>query len=104
MTSQLLLNAEQLAPLLHKTVATVRSDSTRNPKALPPICRLPHTKRLLWRIEDVEAWLAKHVDVEHKTSFTDFPRKRGRPTKAEQIAKLRARGAHYKQLKKSSGK
>jgi predicted DNA-binding transcriptional regulator AlpA len=57
-----LLTVEVLATRIHKSVSSIRSDATRNPKSLPPICRLPGTKRLLWRESDVEQWLAQHVD------------------------------------------
>ena len=57
---QALLTVDQLSACLQKSVASIRSDATRNPQALPPICRLPGTKRLLWRLEDVETWLAEH--------------------------------------------
>ncbi|MBB5441808.1 MULTISPECIES: hypothetical protein [unclassified Paraburkholderia] len=56
-----LLTVDQLAKCLHKSIASIRSDATRNPRSLPPICRLPNTKRLLWRAEDVEQWLAKQL-------------------------------------------
>lgn len=88
---QALLTVEQLSEYLQKSVASIRSDATRNPQSLPPICRLPGTKRLLWRVEDVEQWLAEHV-----TSASDIsplvapgPPKRGRPTKAEQVTRSR---------------
>lgn len=89
---QALLTVNQLSSYLHKSVSSIRSDVTRNPQALPPICRLPGTKRLLWRVEDLEAWLAEHVvgcgfaapSVEHEHA------RPGRPTKAAQIAKQRS--------------
>lgn len=88
-----LLTAEQLAQCLHKSVASIRSDATRNPQSLPPICRLPGTKRLLWRIEDVERWLAEHVAgiaLPRVAAVRDEHRpRRGRPTKAEQVARQR---------------
>lgn len=83
-----LLSVEQLAACLHKSVSSVRSDATRNPQSLPPICRLPGTKRLLWRSDDVEAWLSKYVRPsasEITPQIAKNSRKRGRPTKAEQI-------------------
>lgn len=85
---QALLTVDQLSAFLHKSVASIRSDVTRNPQALPPICRLPGTKRLLWRVEDVEAWLAEHV-TGREFAATGMEHKRarpGRPTKAAQIA------------------
>lgn len=86
-----LLTVDELAPIIRKSVETIQSDASRNPKSLPPICRLPRTKRLLWREEDVERWLAAHVDgmteaAAIAVSGQHQPR-RGRPTKAEQIAK-----------------
>ena len=56
-----LLSVDQLAELIHKSPSSVRSDASRNPTTLPPICRLPGNKRLLWRIEDVSSWLEKFV-------------------------------------------
>ncbi|MDN4587020.1 hypothetical protein DBA29_00700 [Xenophilus aerolatus] len=89
-----LLTVEQLSAYIHKSVTSIRSDASRNPTSLPPICRLPGTKRLLWRIEDVEAWLAHHVRGEPTSAPTSqataIPKpKRGRPTKAEQTARQR---------------
>lgn len=90
-----LLTVDELAECLHKSVASIRSDATRNPRSLPPICRLPGTKRLLWRVEDVERWLADHVDgvtVATTMAVTEqHQRRRGRPTKAEQVARQRQR-------------
>lgn len=85
------LSVDQLAAFLHKSASSIRSDASRNPSALPPICRLPGNKRLLWRLEDVQAFLAKHVDrsatilapyVIEIVASTE-PRKRGRPRKTE---------------------
>ena len=88
-----LLTVEELSTCIHKSVASIRSDATRNPQSLPPICRLPGTKRLLWRLEDVEHWLGAHVATTPpaavlEPSRADRPR-RGRPTKAEQLARRR---------------
>lgn len=93
---QALLTVEQLSVYIHKSVASIRCDATRKPHSLPPICRLPGTKRLLWRMEDVERWLADHVDAGRQSSGVEVinarrPR-RGRPTKAEQIARSRNQG------------
>lgn len=90
-----LLTVDQLAKCLRKSVATIRSDATRNPRSLPPICRLPGTKRLLWRAEDVEQWLAEHVEglaIALATVVNQHePPRRGRPTKAEAVARQRQR-------------
>ena len=84
------LSVDQLAKLVHKSPSSVRSDASRNPSALPPICRLPGNKRLLWRLEDVQAWLEKYVDRSlgihpYSVEVVDSTagRKRGRPRKTE---------------------
>jgi len=56
-----LLTVDELALILRKAAASIRSDAHRNPSSLPPICSLPQTKRLLWRESDVESWLSEHV-------------------------------------------
>jgi len=72
----------EIAALLHRSENTVRLDAVRAPGRLPPICRLPGHKRLLWRREDVTAWIDAHVQ---RPPDTPMPlRRRGRPTKAEQ--------------------
>jgi hypothetical protein len=84
-----LIGVAQLAQLIHKSSASVRSDASRNPSALPPICRLPGNRRLLWRLEDVAAWLEKCVDrsphgVSPASEMAPVePRRRGRPRKTE---------------------
>lgn len=87
-----ILTIEELATYLRKSVASIRSDATRNPKSLPPICRLPGTKRLLWRREDVERWVADHVEgppASARFVVGEQRRRRGRPTKAEEVARAR---------------
>ena len=85
----LLLCVDELAALIHKSPASVRSDASRNPTALPPVCRLPGNKRLLWRLTDVNEWIAgfvqpKALDVAPTFSVRDpLPAKRGRPRKTE---------------------
>lgn len=90
-----LLTVELLASKIQKSVTSIRSDATRNPQSLPPICRLPGTKRLLWREEDVARWVAGYVVGITPTTPENNPiasgsvAKRGRPKKAEQIARQR---------------
>jgi hypothetical protein len=91
-----LLTVELLSVRLHKSVTSIRSDATRNPRSLPPICRLPGTKRLLWRESDVDKWLAGHVAVSApglpvNSSASTGAAKRGRPTKREQMGKNQQR-------------
>lgn len=81
-----LVSVDQLGKMVHKSSASIRSDASRNPGALPPICRLPGNKRLLWRLEDVLEWIAAYVQRESLVSpypvaaaAVREPRKRGRP-------------------------
>jgi len=89
-----LLCVDELAELLHKSPASIRSDASRNPSALPPICRLPGNKRLLWRMEDVAAWLAACVDRSAPVTRSVFilelnqPKRRGRPRKSEAMGRV----------------
>ena len=55
---QQLLTVDDLAKLLRRSVSTVRSDVTRRPETLPPPVRVPGGRRVLWRAEDVQAWIA----------------------------------------------
>ena len=81
-----LLDVDELAEILHKSPSSIRSDASRNRSALPPICRLPGTKRLLFRAEDVDAWIAGYVDRAGEgrppeSFFEPVKRSRGRPRK-----------------------
>ncbi len=98
---QSLLSVEQLAVFLHKSVASIRSDATRNPQSLPPICRLPATKRLLWRAEDVESWLQQYVvKADPVGEVVVALRKRGRPRKVEQLSPaLRSARDHAQEVR-----
>lgn len=95
---QPLLTVEDLAQILRKSPASIRSDVTRNPLALPPICRIPGTARILWRTTDVERWLsaiaASASPAEAAPPSSRARKKRGRPTKAEarERALIGARG------------
>ncbi|GAB2808118.1 hypothetical protein GCM10027021_35920 [Dyella kyungheensis] len=88
-----MFDVDDLAALLHRQVHTIRNDASRAPYRLPPRCALPGQKRLLWRKDDVLAWLAAAVAVETQPMSSEAPRpRRGRPTKAEQRARLAATG------------
>jgi hypothetical protein len=79
-----ILAVEQLSKLIHKSPASIRSDASRNPSVLPPICRLPGNKRLLWRMQDVLAWLEKYVQggaLPAPQVVEEVKGKRGRPRK-----------------------
>lgn len=87
------LTVEDLATRWHKSPVTIRSDASRSPHALPPLCRLPGLKRLLWRLVDVEAFEAGHVVLATPPESSTFGRRRGRPTKTEQLRRRLNGGA-----------
>lgn len=94
---QNLISIEQLSTILHKSVPTIRSDASRNQDALPPICRLPNTKRLLWRVEDVNQWLSDHVR-HNPSTFPTVPTKsilrRGRPRNKKNTSNINQISVH----------
>ena len=61
MEMQKLLTLGELAQLLGRSPETIKKDLLRNPGAVPPRLRVPHTRLLRWRAVDVEAWLASHI-------------------------------------------
>lgn len=88
-----LLTIEDLAGILHKSAAALYSLYARNKASLPARVSLPGVKRIYFRRCDVEAWIAGHVvQPEPQPKAEALARKRGRPTKAEQIQ--RQRNAH----------
>jgi len=56
-----LLTMVDVARLLNRNPATLKSDLLRNPRAVPPRVHLPGTRLLRWREADVEAWLCAHT-------------------------------------------
>lgn len=92
MHSSVYLTVEDLALRHHKSPWTIRSNATRAPHSLPPICRLPGCRRLLWRLEDVEAFEAGCVvqSAPQVAPASAHKRRRGRPTKVEQRARREA--------------
>lgn len=91
--SEQLLTTDDIARILRKSVHSVRHDLTRNSRSLPPRCAIPGANRNLWRLQDVQDWLASHVEhppVEGNPPVSPLPsRRRGRPTKVEQVSRAR---------------
>ena len=59
MTNLKTLTPEDLAPLLGRSVSTIKTDVRRRPQTLPPRLRIPGTNRLLWLEQDVVEWIEK---------------------------------------------
>lgn len=58
------MDASELGKVIGRTTKTVREDSRRRPETLPPRLVIPGSKKLLWRVVDVQAWLQALADVE----------------------------------------
>lgn len=88
--NEAVLDAVDLSKLLHRSPATIRADISRRPWTLPPAIRLG--ARTLWLLSTVIEWLKareRPLDQKKPEPFyaAEIRRKRGRPTKAEQVAK-----------------
>ena len=82
-----LLTIPELCELLHLAPQTVYNRLARAPESLPPRLILPGTRKVLWRREAVEQWLAVHEQP--ATVPLPAPRGRGRLCKVEEIARRR---------------
>lgn len=83
----------ELSELLDKRVSTLQADHSRAPYKLPPACYLPGCRSPRWLLSDVLDWLAQYR-APPPAPPAPAARRRGRPTKAEQIAAAAAaRGA-----------
>jgi hypothetical protein len=52
-----IITPEELAMLLHRSAKSIRVDVTRNPNSLPPVFRPPGTKKIRFRLVDVQKWM-----------------------------------------------
>lgn len=87
------ITAVELATILGKSLASVRGDVSRAPHRLPPMVRIPGGGKTLWLVSTVEAWLKSHESGQKppqpQPAAEPARRRRGRPTKAEQLASAR---------------
>lgn len=79
---------EELSERIGKTATTIRTCATNEKyfHLIPRPFKLPSSRRLLWREEDIQAW------INQATPVGQARRRRGAPTKAERAA---AKGANY---------
>lgn len=80
---------EGLSQLLQRSVATLQADRCRNPASVPPACTPPGSRNPLWVVSDVIEWLQQHRQPVALPPSDPPPRRRGRPTKAEQLESAR---------------
>lgn len=89
MTERRFYYIEDMAAILGKSVSAIYGHLTRKQyDAVPPPMKLG--RRLVWLIEAVEDWIelkavSAKADIERHADFIQSPpRRRGRPTKAEE--------------------
>lgn len=82
-----ILFVEQVSVQIGKTATTIRTCATNKKYAhlIPRPFKLPNSRRLCWYERDVLAWIESNRPVEPPPAR----RPRGRPTKAEQLARAR---------------
>ncbi len=88
-----LWTVDDLSAFLRRTKSSIYSDSRRNPASLPPGFKIPGAQRWLWHPGRVLEWLeaiavpAVPATVSPAQAEEKKPLRRGRPTKAEQLAR-----------------
>jgi hypothetical protein len=92
---EVIFTIDELAAFIRKSRATIYSDLTRRPYALPPRVRIPGSNKVLFR--DPPAWLAQFVEnvpakPEPAEPASPPPRRRGAPTKAARIEREKTAG------------
>ena len=78
---------EELAVMIGKSVTTIRTCSSNQKyhHLIPRPRKLPNSRRLCWTLADVLSWIESSRPAEPPP----LRRPRGRPTKAEQLARAR---------------
>ena len=77
---------EELSLLIGKAATTIRTCATNRKyqHLIPRPHKMPHSRRLFWYEDDVKAWQEAATRVEPVTV-----KRRGRPTKTEQMLRER---------------
>lgn len=83
-TTPRIIFVEQLVELIGKTATTIRTCSTNSKYShlIPRPFKMPNSRRLCWYESEVLAWIESTKPV----GPPQPRRRRGRPTKAEQLA------------------
>lgn len=78
------VDAKFMANRYHITLVHFYRTFESHPDWFPPTLQLPGSRRLRWRLDIVERWEIEHTVDGAKTTTG---KRRGRPLKAEEIAK-----------------
>ena len=83
-----ILNVEELSKLIRKAPQSIYNDLGRNPQSLPPTLDIPGSSKVLF--VNVDEWLTSHIKTHQPPAIkTTALHQRGRPTKSEQIARIK---------------
>lgn len=85
----IIIDTSGLAAVIGVSRVTVQKDLSRAPHRLPPPIFIPGRKGARWLYSDVIRWLESLRGQPQQPA----KRRRGRPTKAEQLARQRAAAA-----------
>lgn len=58
------LGPSELGKIIGRATKTIKLDATRRPETLPPRFVVPGTRKLLWRVVDVRAWMDALAQIE----------------------------------------
>lgn len=93
---------EGLSVLIKRAVSTIQADRCRKPNTVPPACTPPGSKNPLWITADVIQWLRQFQETRKPAETpaavapsTQPKRRRGRPAKAEALARQAAARAQF---------
>ncbi|MBC7907970.1 MAG: DNA-binding protein [Rhodospirillaceae bacterium] len=79
------LTVKDLAEILRLKPQTIYNRLCTQPDSLPPATRVPGFRGLRWSMRMVREWQAQFEPVE----LLEAPRRPGRPTKADMVARRR---------------
>lgn len=85
---RIVIGIDELAAIIHRAPATIRTQATRETRKLPPRFR-DGSNSVLWRLCDVWAWqdqLAGQPAASTSPSTDKPSKRRGAPTAAEKLA------------------
>lgn len=73
------LGPSELGKLIGRATKSIKLDATRRPETLPPRFVVPGTRKLLWRVVDVRAWMEAlaELEVQRRIRAREFARRNG---------------------------
>jgi len=95
---EILLTEHDVSAILRVALGTFRVNRSQHPERVPPWVRLPGSRQIRWRLRDVRAFIESgaiegereraRMEEMRREGLYPFPksvRKKGRPTKREQM-------------------